>query len=218
MFYETEKNNHGLKYNPFKSCIVPRPIAWITTINDDASHNCAPYSFFNGIAADPPMVMYATNGKQPMGNHKDSISNIRRNGEFVVNIVTFDAKDKMNETTAPLKPNESEIEVAKLEILESKIVSPARLKISPIHMECKVYKIIDLPTLVSNKYNGMVLGTVVGIHINDEVIDNGKVNLDKIKPLARLGYLDYSVVDNIFEMHRPEGSPRPDQVINGKDK
>tara|TARA_Y100001934_G_C12334819_1_gene767021 strand:- start:335 stop:991 length:657 start_codon:yes stop_codon:yes gene_type:complete len=218
MFYETKKNNHGLKYNPFKSCIVPRPIAWITTTNDDGSYNCAPYSFFNGIAADPPMVMYATNGKQPMGNHKDSISNIRRNGEFVVNVVPFDAKDKMNETTAPLQPNESEIEVAKLEILESKIVTPARLKISPIHMECKVYKIIDLPTLKSNEYNGMVLGSVIGIHINDEVIDDGKVNLDKIKPLARLGYLDYSVVDNIFEMHRPEGSPRPDQVIKGKDK
>ena len=67
MFYETAKNNHGLKYNPFKSCIVPRPIAWITTLNDDGTHNCAPYSFFNGVAADPPMVMYATNGKQPMG-------------------------------------------------------------------------------------------------------------------------------------------------------
>ena len=108
--------------------------------------------------------------------------------------------------------DESEIEIAKLEVLESKIVSPARLKISPIHMECKVYKIIDLPTLGSNEYNGMVLGNVVGIHINDEVIDDGKVNLEKIKPLSRLGYLDYSVVDNIFEMHRPEGSPRPDQV------
>ena len=82
MFYDTDKNNHGLKYNPFKSCIVPRPIAWITTINYDGTHNCAPYSFFNGVAADPPMVMYATNGKQPMGNHKDSISNIRENGEF----------------------------------------------------------------------------------------------------------------------------------------
>ena len=78
--------------------------------------------------------------------------------------------------------------------------------------KCKVYKIIDLPTLGSNEYNGMVLGNVVGIHINDEVIDDGKVNLEKIKPLSRLGYLDYSVVDNIFEMHRPEGSPRPDQV------
>tara|TARA_X000001036_G_scaffold369387_1_gene355448 strand:+ start:9936 stop:10592 length:657 start_codon:yes stop_codon:yes gene_type:complete len=217
MFYETDKNNHGLKYNPFKSCIVPRPIAWITTLNDDGTHNCAPYSFFNGVSADPPMVMYATNGKQPMGNHKDSISNIRRNGEFVVNVVPYAAKDKMNETTAPLNPNESEVVVSKLETKLSKIVSPVRLSISPIHMECKVYKIIDLPTLVSNEYNGMVLGNVVGIHINDEVIEDGKVNLDKIKPLSRLGYLDYSVVDNIFEMHRPEGSPRPDQVKNRKD-
>ena len=84
-------------------------------------------------------------------------------------------------------------------------------------MECKVYKIIDLPSLVSNEYNGMVLGSVVGIHIDDDVIDDGKVNLEKIKPLSRLGYLDYSVVDNIFEMHRPEGAPRPDQVKNRKD-
>ena len=97
MFYETAKNNHGLKYNPFKSCIVPRPIAWITTLNDDGTHNCAPYSFFNGVAADPPMVMYATNGKQPMGNHKDSISNIRKNGEFVVNICLLYTSDAADE-------------------------------------------------------------------------------------------------------------------------
>ena len=75
----------------------------------------------------------------------------------------------------------------------------------------KLYKIIDLPTLENNEYNGMVLGHVVGIHIKDEVLDGGKVNIEKIKPLSRLGYLDYSVVDNIFEMHRPEGSPRPDK-------
>jgi len=212
MFYDTKKNDHGLKYNPFKSCIVPRPIAWITTKSEEGVHNCAPYSFFNGIAADPPMIMYATNGKQPMGGHKDTITNIRDNGEFVVNMVSYAAKDKMNETTAPFNPNESEVDIAKLEILESNLVAPARLAISPIHMECKLYKIIDLPTLKENEYNGMVLGHVIGIHINDEVLEDGKVNLKKIKPLSRLGYLDYSVVDNIFEMHRPEGSPRPDQV------
>ena len=212
MFYETDKNDHGLKYNPFKSCIVPRPIAWITSISEDEILNCAPYSFFNGVAADPPMVMYATNGKQPMGGHKDTITNIRDNGEFVVNIVSYEAKYKMNETTAPFNPNESEVDIAKLEILESKLISPARLAISPIHMECKLYKIIDLPTLKSNEYNGMVLGHVVGIHINDDVLEDGKVDLKKIRPLSRLGYLDYSVVDNIFEMARPEGSPRPDQV------
>lgn len=158
------------------------------------------------------MIMYATNGKQPMGGHKDTITNIRDSGEFVVNIVSYAAKDKMNETTAPFNPNESEVDIAKLEILESNLVSPARLAISPIHMECRLYKIIDLPTLEDNEYNGMVLGHVVGIHINDEVLKDGKVNLKKIKPLSRLGYLDYSIVDNIFEMDRPEGSPRPDQV------
>ena len=213
MYYETDKNNHGLKYNPFKSCIVPRPIAWITTISEKNIHNCAPYSFFNGVAADPPMVMYATNGKQPMGGHKDTITNIRKNKEFVINIVTFDAKDKMNETTAPFNPDESEIDIAKLETLKSNLIAPRRLAISPIHMECKLYKIIDLPSLESNKYNGMVIGRVVGIHIDDKVITAGKVDLNKVKPLSRLGYMDYSFVDNIFEMNRPAGSPRPDKVI-----
>lgn len=213
MFYETDKNDHGLKYNPFKSCIVPRPIAWITTVSDDNIHNCAPYSFFNGVAADPPMVMYATNGIQPMGGHKDTISNIRDNKEFVVNIVTYEAKDKMNETTAPFNPNESEIDFAKLDVLESKLISPVRLAISPIHMECKLFKVIDLPSLESNKYNGMVIGHVIGIHINDDVLKDDKIDLEKIKPLSRLGYMDYSVVDNIFEMARPKGSPRPDKVI-----
>ena len=213
MYYETDKNNHGLKYNPFKSCIVPRPIAWITSISENNIHNCAPYSFFNGVAADPPMVMYATNGKQPMGGHKDTITNIRKNKEFVINIVTFDAKDKMNETTAPFNPDESEIDIAKLETLKSNLIGPRRLAISPIHMECKLYKIIDLPSLESNKYNGMVIGRVVGIHIDDKVITDGKVDLNKVKPLSRLGYMDYSFVDNIFEMNRPAGSPRPDKVI-----
>ena len=213
MFYETDKNDHGLKFNPFKSCIVPRPIAWITSISEDNIHNCAPYSFFNGVAAQPPMVMYATNGIQPMGGHKDTITNIRKNKEFVINIVSYDARDKMNETTAPFNPDESEIDIAKLETLKSKLISPRRLAISPIHMECKLYKIIDLPSLASNKYNGMVIGFVVGIHIDDEVITDGKVDLYKIKPLSRLGYMDYSFVDNIFEMNRPKGSPRPDKVI-----
>ena len=213
MFYETDKNDHGLKYNPFKSCIVPRPIAWITSISEDNIHNCAPYSFFNGVAAEPPMIMYATNGIQPMGGHKDTITNIRKNKEFVINIVSYDARDKMNETTAPFNPDESEIDIAKLETLKSKLISPRRLAISPIHMECKLYKIIDLPSLASNKYNGMVIGFVVGIHIDDEVITDGKVDLYKIKPLSRLGYMDYSFVDNIFEMNRPKGSPRPDKVI-----
>ncbi len=218
MFYETDKNDHGLKFNPFKSCIVPRPIAWITSMDKTGSSNCAPYSFFNGVASDPPMIMFANNGKRPtLPGPKDSLSNIRETEEFVVNIVSYDSKDAMNDTCAPLGPGESEIEFAKLEVLHSNLIKPVRLKISPINLECKLYKILELPADSPEDYNGIVIGTVVGIHINDEVIKDGRVNLSKIKPLSRLGYMDYSVVDNIFVKERPKCSPRPFLLKNVKE-
>ena len=205
MFYDTKKNNHGLKYNPFKSCIVPRPIAWITTIDENGNNNCAPYSFFNGVSSEPPMIMYANNGKSAnLKKPKDTLNNIKQNKEFVVNIVSYEAINYMNETCAPLKAGKSEIEYANLKYLNSKFVKPVRLTISPIHMECKLYKIIDLPIKKTDTYNGLVIGYVLGIHIDDKVIKDGKVNLKKIKPVSRLGYMDYSFIDNIFSLKRPE--------------
>ncbi len=204
MFYQTKKNDHGLKYNPFKSCIVPRPIAWITTISNDGYDNCAPYSFFNGVASDPPMIMFANNGPSPQNNGpKDTFSNIKANNQFVVNISTYASKDEMNKTCAPLARGKSEIDMASLEVIESILVKPKSLKISPINMECELYKIIDLPVDKENEYNGIIVGRVLGININDNFIKDGKIDIQKIKPLARLGYMDYSVVDNFFEMNRP---------------
>ena len=204
MFYETSKNNHGLKYNPFKSCIIPRPIAWITTLTQDDTDNCAPYSFFNGVASDPPMVMFANNGPAPDKNGaKDTFSNIKVNQEFVVNISTYENKDLMNLTCSPLGRGESEIDLAALETIESKIVKPKSLKASPINMECKLFKIVDLPTIKENEYNGIIIGHVLGLNINDEYIKDGIIDIKKLKPLARLGYMDYSVVDNFFQMNRP---------------
>ena len=205
MFYETKTNNHGLKYNPFKSCIIPRPIAWITTISNDGIDNCAPYSFFNGVSSDPPMVMFANNGSAIDGSGpRDTFSNIKENQEFVINISTFNTKDKMNKTSARLCRNVSEIEFASLETLDSRLVKPKRLKESPINMECKLYKIIDLPGITEDNYNGILIGNVIGIHINDEFIKDGKVDVKKIKPLARLGYFDYSVIDDFFSIKRPK--------------
>ena len=205
MFYETKKNNHGLKYDPFKSCIIPRPIAWITTISNDGIDNCAPYSFFNGVSSDPPMVMFANNGSAIDGSGpRDTFSNIKENQEFVINISTFNTKDKMNKTSARLCRNVSEIEFASLETLDSRLVKPKRLKESPINMECTLYKIIDLPGITEDNYNGILIGKVIGIHINDEYIKDGKVDVKKIKPLARLGYFDYSVIDDFFSIKRPK--------------
>ena len=205
MFYETKTNNHGLKHNPFKSCIIPRPIAWITTISNDGIDNCAPYSFFNGVSSDPPMVMFANNGSAIDGSGpRDTFSNIKENQEFVINISTFNTKDKMNKTSARLCRNVSEIEFASLETLDSRLVKPKRLKESPINMECTLYKIIDLPGITEDNYNGILIGKVIGIHINDEYIKEGKVDVKKIKPLARLGYFDYSVIDDFFSIKRPK--------------
>ncbi len=205
MFYETKTNNHGLKHNPFKSCIIPRPIAWITTISNDGIDNCAPYSFFNAVSSDPPMVMFANNGSAIDGSGpRDTFSNIKENQEFVINISTFNTKDKMNKTSARLCRNVSEIEFASLETLDSRLVKPKRLKESPINMECTLYKIIDLPGITEDNYNGILIGKVIGIHINDEYIKEGKVDVKKIKPLARLGYFDYSVIDDFFSIKRPK--------------
>lgn len=204
MFYETEKNNHGLKYDPFKSCIIPRPIAWITTVGRDGIDNCAPYSFFNGVSSNPPMVMFANNGASLDGiGPRDTFSNIKETNEFVINISTFKTKDKMNLTSARLKKNISEIEFAALETLNSKLVKPKRLKESPINMECTLYKIIDLPGITKNNYNGVLIGNVIGIHIDDKFIKDGKVDVQKIRPLARLGYFDYSIINNSFSIKRP---------------
>ena len=204
MFYDTKKKNHGLKYDPFKSCIIPRPIAWITTFFNYGEYNCSPYSFFNGVASDPPMVMFANNGPAIINvGPKDTFSNIKDNSEFVINISTYKNKDKMNETCFPLAKGESEIDLAKLETRESKIVKPKILSESPINMECKLHQIIDLPINNKNEYNGIIIGQVLGIHIQDDYILNGIIDVKKLKPLARLGYMDYSIVDNFFQMNRP---------------
>ena len=109
----------------------------------------------------------------------------------------------MNKTWTPLKKNLSEINLASLDTLQSILVKPKRLKDSPINMECVLHEIINLPSNKNNYYNGIIIGKVIGIHINDNFIKEGIVDVEKIKPLSRLGYMDYSVVDNIFSMKRP---------------
>ena len=151
------------------------------------------------------MVMFANNGPSPLKEGpKDTFSNIKNNNEFVVNISTYESKDKMNETCMPLAKDISEIDFSALETKSSKLVKPKSLKISPINIECILHKIVDLPALIDGEYNGIIIGEVIGISIEDEYIKDGRVDVKKLKPLARLGYMDYSVIDNIFEMNRPK--------------
>lgn len=203
MFYETSDNDHGLPYDPFKSCIVPRPIGWISTIDGNGVINLAPYSFFNGVSGDPPMVMFASNGRQPHGS-KDTVTNCEETGEFVVNLATWSLRKNMNQTSAAVPPDVNEMELAELAMASSDLVNPPRVKDTPIHMECQHFQTIDLPCHKQDHRNAIVIGRVLGIHIDDSLLVDGKVDLSRCRPIARLGYMEYSRVDYIFTMERPK--------------
>ena len=201
MFYDAILNQHGLPYDPFKALVAPRPIGWISSLGADGSVNLAPYSFFNAISEKPYMVMFSSTG------WKDSVSNVAETGEFVWNLVTVALKDKMNMTSAPVSRDVNEFEVAGLTQAPCWLVAPPRVGETPVALECKHLRTIDLKDI-----NGvatdchMVIGQVVGIHIDDAFIHDGVVDTTLLKPLARLGYRDYSAVEEVFQLTRPKAS------------
>ncbi|HEY9536547.1 MAG TPA: flavin reductase family protein [Kiloniellaceae bacterium] len=212
MFYDTRTGDHGLPHDPFKACVVPRPIGWITSMNEAGSVNLAPYSFFNGVAGDPPCVMFAPGGRKadgPPDGSKDSLANVERTGEFVCNVVTWDLREAMNVTSAPAPAGVDEAAVAGLEMVPSRLVRPPRAKASPVHLECRYLQTVDLPSAVPGTRNAVVFGQVIGIHIDESVLTNGKVDIAKLKPVSRLGYMDYCVVEDVFAMARPAWPVKP---------
>lgn len=204
MFYKTDQH-HGLPHDPFKSCVVPRPIAWISSIHPNGAINLAPFSFFNALASDPPMVMISFTGYHQHGGEKDSLYNIKSSGDFVVNMVPLALKDAMNKTTAPVAHEVDELALAGLNTEESVLVKPPRIREAPINMECEFFQEINLPCTLENSINTTIIGKVLGIHIKDEVLTDGMIDLSKIKPLARLGYNQYTDVNHLFTMTRPAG-------------
>jgi flavin reductase (DIM6/NTAB) family NADH-FMN oxidoreductase RutF len=205
MFYEPEKDDHGLRYNPYKSIVVPRPIGWISTISTEGIANLAPYSQFNNLAYDPPYVMFSAASFPESGRRKDSAKNAADTGEFVVNMATYELREAVNITSRFVPPEVDEAALAGLEMIPSRLVKPPRVKASPVHLECKFHSSLALPARVRDQVHHLVIGRVVGVHIRDDVLTpDGKIDVAKIRPLARLGYFDYTYVDKVFTM-RPDG-------------
>lgn len=202
MFYEP-RDHHGLKRDPFKSLVVPRPIGWISSQDADGRVNLAPYSFFNAVASNPPIVMFSANGVHAEGGIKDSAKNAEESGEFVCNLATWALREKMNVSSASLPRSADEFDVAGLTPAPSRLVKPPRVKESPVHLECLWIKSVPLPADDPDEPNTVVFGKVVGIHIDDAVIKDGLVDVSAFRPIARLGYMDYTVVETIFSMKRP---------------
>jgi flavin reductase (DIM6/NTAB) family NADH-FMN oxidoreductase RutF len=204
MFYRPEEG-HGLRHNPFKAIVSPRPIGWISTLDADGRRNLAPYSFFNALSDTPPMVMYANNGRKiGVDEPKDSLANIRATGEFVANIVPFALRDAMNVTSGNYPSGTDEFERASLTPARSEVVSPPRIAEAPASLECRVWKILELP----GENNVMVIGEVVGVHIDDAMLVDGKLDVTRYAPVSRLGYRDYAAVHEVFALSRPGQSSR----------
>jgi flavin reductase (DIM6/NTAB) family NADH-FMN oxidoreductase RutF len=197
MFYEPVLG-HGLPHDPFKAIVAPRPIGWISTLDAEGRPNLAPYSFFNGVCGSPPMVMFSSEGA------KHSAMNARATGEFVCNFATFDLKDEMNATSAPLGLGENEFVHAGLETAPSRTVRPPRVAKSPAALECKTTTVTELSDrhgAATERY--VVFGEVVGVHIDEAFLVDGLFDTAKAQALARCGYMDYAAVFETFTMRRP---------------
>ncbi len=201
MFYEPDKRDTALlPYDPFKAIVAPRPIGWITSMNAKGEINLAPYSFFNGINSRPNLVMFSSEGR------KDSVSFIAETGEFVCNLATWDLREAMNLTSAPLPRGVNEMERAGLAPAPSRLVKPPRVAASPCALECKLMQIVPIEEAGGAAVDcHLVIGRVVGVHIDERFIVNGRLDLAAVKPIARCGYDEYAVVESVFSMTRPTG-------------
>lgn len=202
MHYDTRSNNHGLRYDPFKALVSPRPIGWVSTISPQGVLNLAPYSFFNAVGDRPPMVMFSSAGR------KDSLTNIEATGEFVCSFVSNALCDAMNMSSAAVTPGVDEFQLAGLTPAASVHVKPPRVAESPAALECRLWKIQPLPAPpgTSEPAYWVVFGEVVGVYIDDRYLSNGMFDVAAAQPLARLGYMDYAVINaqSLFTLNRPQ--------------
>ncbi|OCK79837.1 hypothetical protein K432DRAFT_281552, partial [Lepidopterella palustris CBS 459.81] len=232
MFYEPGKTDHGLPYDPFKACVIPRPIGWISTISPSGIPNLAPYSQFNNLTFDPPYVMFSAN-RNPSATQKDTVRNVEATGVFCWNLATFELRDAVTKTSEQLDYGVDEFVYAGLEIEGSKLVKAKvdgkkenkvvpMVAASPIKFECSYHSTLRLPGNPPIGSVDIIIAKVLGIHIADEVLTDGKVDVRKTMPIARCGYFDYTVVKEVFEMVVPgdktlllglEGSARANRAL-----
>ena len=199
MFYEPDKRDRAvLAHDPFKAIVAPRPIGWITSVNSKGEVNLAPYSYFNGINSRPALVMFASEGL------KDSVRFIAETKEFVCSLATWDLREAMNATSAPLPRGISEMQRAGLQPAPSRLVRPPRVAASPCALECKLMRIVDVDQIDGMPVDcHVVFGQVIGVHIDDRFIVDGLLDTAAMKPIARCGYDQYAVVESVFSMRRP---------------
>lgn len=198
MFYETEDNRHGLAHDPFKALVAPRPIGWIGTLGADGARNLAPYSFFNALADRPKLVMFSSSG------YKHSARNAEATGAFTASMASRNLAEAMNASSVDAPDGVDEFAFAGLTPVPGKLVEAPYVGEAFAALECRVTDVFrpkGLDGVASDNF--VVIGQVVGIHIDPAVIVDGRIDMGTAAPLARLGYRDYCDGAETFEMVRP---------------
>jgi flavin reductase (DIM6/NTAB) family NADH-FMN oxidoreductase RutF len=198
MFYTTDRNEHGLKHDPFKAIVSPRPIGWIGTRAADGARNLAPYSFFNAIGDRPKLVMFASSGL------KDSARNAAETGVFTASLAGLELKDAMNASSVDAPHGIDEFDIAGLTPVDGQIVAAPYVGEAYAALECRVtqmFQPVDIEGQEADVH--VVIGQVMGIHIREEAVREGRLDMARIAPLARMGYMDYTDGAETFEMFRP---------------
>ncbi|MFC4799484.1 flavin reductase family protein [Neobacillus sp. GCM10023253] len=217
MHYSPKKGqHHGLPYDPFKSSTIPRPIGWLSTRSKDGVDNLAPYSQYQNLTWDPPMVMFAAN-QSVLGGRKDTVRNAEETGWFVWNMATWDLREAVNISAKASTADVDEFVAAGV-TKKSCIEAPvSRVAESPVQFECEYIQTIRIPTGNEVSTVDIVIGRVAHVHIADDIIlPSGKLDILKIKPIARLGYYDYTVINNIFEMKAPAATKEELAGLEGR--
>jgi len=207
MYLNLLQLSHRELYNILLCSVAPRPIAWVSTVSAKGQPNLAPFSFFNCISVDPPLLAFAPGLRAPKNLHsnhgepKDTLRNVRETKEFVVNLVTHSLREAMNITSGEYDHSVNEFELARVTPLPSQIVRPPRVGESPVSFECTLYQILDFSTAPTS--SSLVIGEIVAIHIGDAHLKDGRLDRDSLDLIGRLGGMQYIRTTDRFEMVRP---------------
>lgn len=195
-------------YGLLLNAVVPRPIAWVSTMAASGQLNLAPFSFFNAVCVDPPLLAFATGLRKPKqadavhGEAKDTLRNIRETKEFVVNVVTYELAEAMNVTSGEYDASVNEFELAKVTPAPSKVVRPPRVAESPVNFECRLHQVLDFSPAPTS--SSLMIGEIVAIHMNDAHVKDGKLDRNSLDMIGRMGGMQYSRTTERFEMIRPK--------------
>ncbi len=198
MFYDATKNDHGLQIDPIKAIVAPRPIGWISTMSVDGVANLAPYSFFNLFSTEPHYVAFGS------GGYKHTLSNIEKTPEFAVNLATYELREAMNISSGSYPAHVDEFALAGVTKAPCEFIKVPRVLECKASLECRHYMTIPLPNDDGHINDWLVIGRVLGFHIDDSALENGRVNSAGLRIIARLGYSEYATIDETWRMRRPD--------------